>query len=378
MTAAVLDATCEQATGGGLPALRILVLARAACEDGITRAELARDLACVAVSGAVSGAASGSARVALDVELAALVRADLVSENRSRFKATECGVTALATEFGAKIATRSWLDLRDQRLTAKALGLAGASPARCKALVRPDQLRAEILGARYGFKVRGAASVVWLRSELALVALERAFGNTMKSAVSARSGFNAKTARLLACQLLANPRDVGTDSRLVAQLAAEAVGASKPDADQLRFALLRKFASGAGDAAPADAPLRSPSPRPKPAAPRGLAASRPAAASRPDLTGFASAVNAAAGGVADGWPGNRKAMVCRVWQAIAERHPGWGLSEIEFKAMLAEAHRTGHLVLATADLKNKGQLRELQASAISYKNTVWHLVRVQD
>ena len=67
-----------------------------------------------------------------------------------------------------------------------------------------------------------------------------------------------------------------------------------------------------------------------------------------------------------------------VWGAIAAKHPGWGLSEIEFKAMLAEAHRTGHIVLATADLKDKRLLRELQESAIAYKNTVFHLVRVED
>ena len=46
--------------------------------------------------------------------------------------------------------------------------------------------------------------------------------------------------------------------------------------------------------------------------------------------------------------------------------------------MLAEAHRTGHLVLATADLRDKSLLKELQDSAITYKNTVWHQLRVED
>ena len=58
--------------------------------------------------------------------------------------------------------------------------------------------------------------------------------------------------------------------------------------------------------------------------------------------------------------------------------PHWGLSEIEFKCMLAEAHRSGHVVLASADLKNKENIKELESSAISYKNTVWHFVRVED
>jgi hypothetical protein len=105
---------------------------------------------------------------------------------------------------------------------------------------------------------------------------------------------------------------------------------------------------------------------------------QPAAASRPDLPGFAREVQGAARTRAEGWPGNRKAFICHVWQSIAGKHPGWGLSEIEFKAMLAEAHRTGHLMLASADLKGKHQMKEFQASAIAYKNMVWHFVRVED
>ena len=362
MAVAMLDHASEQASGGALPALRILVLARTACEDGITRAELARDLAFTNSTG------SASARPALDAELAALVRADLVAENRSRFRATESGGAALTSVLGAKLSTKSWADLRDQRLVALALGLERDSAARIKALARPDQLRAEVLGARFGFRLRGAATAPRLRSELALAALECAFGNTVKSAAAARSGLSTKTARLLAGQLLAKPRDVGTDSRLVALLAAETVGTSKTDADALRLAILRRWAATSGEA-PAAAPVASPAP---------VGAHRPPAASRPDLAGFAAAVNTAARAVAEGWPGNFKALVSRVWQTIAAEHPGWGLSAIEFKAMLAEAHRTGHLVLATADLKDKRQLRELQDSAITYKNTVWHLVRVQD
>ena len=46
--------------------------------------------------------------------------------------------------------------------------------------------------------------------------------------------------------------------------------------------------------------------------------------------------------------------------------------------MLTEAHRTGLLTLVTADLKNPRTLKELQESAISYKNTIWHFIRVED
>ena len=45
--------------------------------------------------------------------------------------------------------------------------------------------------------------------------------------------------------------------------------------------------------------------------------------------------------------------------------------------MLVEAHRLGLIALVNADLKNKRQLETVEASAISYKNTVWHYVRVE-
>ena len=99
---------------------------------------------------------------------------------------------------------------------------------------------------------------------------------------------------------------------------------------------------------------------------------------RPDLGQFADAVRRAAAGRAEGWPGNRKAYISHVWAAIRSNEPRWGLSEIEFKCMLAEAHRLGAVVLANADLKNKSNMAELESSAVPYKNTVWHFVRVEE
>lgn len=37
----------------------------------------------------------------------------------------------------------------------------------------------------------------------------------------------------------------------------------------------------------------------------------------------------------------------------------------------------GLVVLANADLKDKRHMAEIQASAIPYKNTVWHYIRVE-
>src|SRR5690606_14122485 len=130
---------------------------------------------------------------------------------------------------------------RDVRLIARALGMEGEALARLKRLAKPDGLRAAILQRAFGLKIRGAASAARLRQALAVVALERAFGNTLKGSVGTRTGLSAKAGRLLAGQLSRKPRDFGTDSRLVAALAAEQVGAFQTDADALRTAILRNF-----------------------------------------------------------------------------------------------------------------------------------------
>jgi len=265
------------------------------------------------------------------------------------------------------------------------LGLDGETVSRLKRLAKPDGLRAAILQRAYGLKIRGVPSPARLRQALAVVALERAFGNTLKGSIGQRTGLSAKAGRLLAGQLSHRPRDFGTDSRLIAALAAEQVGAFQTDADALRTAILRNFVSQSLSPSEAVQGLS-----PKPANDKGTAPvvhvattapgprPRPAAANRPDLNGFAEVVRKAASARAEGWPGNRKAYISHVWRDFQAADPEWGLTEIEFKAMLAEAHRTGHIVLANADLKDKRSLKDLQESAVPYKNTVWHFIRVDN
>src|SRR5581483_8894673 len=108
-------------------------------------------------------------------------------------------------------------------------------------------------------------------------------------------------------------------------------------------------------------------PPPQPAAP---------APARPDLAGFAQEVRRHAASRAQGWPGNRKAYISHVWHLMREARPQWGLSEIEFKCMLAEAHRAGSLALANADLKDNNSIKDLQESAVVYRNAVFHFIRV--
>jgi hypothetical protein len=361
-----------------------LLLARVAV-GGATRAEIQRDL-----SPLLDGGSLGSDdKIAVEQGLTSLaVRKLLLSEGRGRWRLTEVGRTEALKRLGVTgNLPADWGHVRNVRLVAVALGLGPISAQRARALNRPDGLRAAVLQQAFDLPRKAIASPARLRSQLAVVALQRAFGNTMKSGLGAGDGLSPKAGRLLAGQLARQPRDFGTDSRLVSALAAEVVGATRPDIDGLRLAILRRWI--AKELGPADAPAVLPveasdtsaaaASRRVPAATQSKpAVSKPAAASRPDLVGFAAAVQAAARARAHGWPGSYKAYVSHVWEALSSAHPEWGISEVEFKGMLAEAHRTGHVRLANADLKDRAHLAEIQRSAIVYKNTVWHLVRVED
>lgn len=352
-----------------------------------TRADLQRDLANL-VAPKITGTAF---RRAAELAISALIEKAAISETRSRLTATDGGRTVaskLLGQTGGYPAT--WSGVRDVLLL-NALGLKQPSPAILKALSRPESLAALMLQRHYGLGVSKVLSPTTLRSELAVIALERAFGNKIKTGLGKGSGLPGKAGRILAGQLFKQPRDVATDGKLAVLLAAEIFAATDGSLDALSTALLRRL-TGAPTTESAIQSLDKRLPRPSPAAdndasPLTVADTstqrpiRPPARSepiRPDMPEFASAVVSAARPVSEGWPGNRKAFISLVWNAIRDTRPEWELSEVAFKSMLAEAHRTGHVVLAGADLKDKCDLKELEDSKILYKNTVWHFVRVED
>lgn len=373
-----------------LTALAGLILLRFALPGGATRAELARDLRAVTLP----DLAPAAWRRATDSEIAELARLGFVEESRTRFKATQSGADHAAGGLGIAITPKTtWGELRDGPLTARALGLDSADKGIAKALANPDNLRGFIVQRAFGLGDAKVISLAKLRAALAVRALERAFGNQIKSGLGSGGGLAAKPSRLLAGQLLKTPRDYTSDGRLIAALAAEHLGAANSEAETLRANLLRRafLERVEADKAPRPVPpastVRPAAANTQPASPpakavvandRGAANERPLPSARPDLPGFIKHVQAAAARRAEGWPGNRKAFISHVWQEIKSNHHAWALSEIEFKGMLAEAHRTGGLVLANADLKDKKHIQEFENSAIQYKNTVWHFVRVEE
>ncbi|MGQ0673018.1 MAG: hypothetical protein ACT4N2_09100 [Hyphomicrobium sp.] len=354
-----------------------LLLVRIAVEGGASRAELARDLAPLFTH---ELSPADWKRLA-DTETGKLVAAGLAGEARGRLSATEAGAAAVSRSLAQPAGVRSWSEQRDTWLIAKALGLEGEPQAKLRALLRQDSLRGLIVQKAFGLPLKKNQPVAKLRAQLAMIALERAFGNKIKAGLGQRDALPAKAGRLLAGQLSRTPRDFGTDARLVAELAAEHVGAKDSDTDSLRAGLLKALGTRTLRAAVAagrpSTAMAAPTGIPT-AANDALPKAAPSAPARPGLAEFSARVKRAAGQRAEGWPGNRKAFISKVWAAIRESEPQWGLSEIEFKCMLAEAHRAGHVVLANADLKDKKSLADIESSSVLYKNTVWHFVRVEE
>lgn len=394
-------AAAQHAAAGSDQPLIDLILVRLAARGGATRAETIRDLSFF-VQHRLS---PGEWRRAAEAALGALTARDLAEERRGRFTASAKGLKRASDYLLLRptVTLGPWPEVRDCQLIARALGLEGESTPKLKALGTPEGLRALVVQQAFGLPRRLKTTPARLRGELALVALERAFGNKIKSGLGTGTALSPKAGRALAAQLSRRPREFNSDSRLIAALAAEHVDAAQPTLDVLRAAIMKRFVSealdaggaGSGGTAGATVPPAQPLPAttrppvaarapslargaPLPAANDAAPSNDPPPVVRPDLDEFAEEVQRRAAPVAEGWPGNRKAFISLVWPTIRSGRPEWGLSDIEFKCMLVEAHRAGRLSLASADLKNKNNLKDIQDSAISYMNTVWHFVRVED
>jgi hypothetical protein len=349
--------------------LRQLALVRIAAGDGdATRSALAQDLAHILPHR--SPVAHWRALIEREVE--ALLGAGLAGDADGRLQLTTAGTDVVRRFLGLRgVLPRTWSELAHVRLLAKALGLERLAAKDLKALERADGLRAAIVQTAYKVKVKGIATPSRLRSALAAVALQRAFGNQISATLAGRTALPARAGRLLAAQLSRSPRDFGTDTRLIGALAAEHLGAKSADIEGLRRAVLSRYFAGAVVAGeevsrPPQQREAVSSPEPAPLAVIG---------GRPDLPGFVLEVRRHAAAHAHGWVGNRKAYISHVWRALAHARSDWGLSEIEFKCMLLEAHRAGQLALANADLKDHKSMKDVQDSAVVYKNAVFHFVR---
>lgn len=377
MTVAIKQPEIRRAEGEAGLSIADLVLLRVAA-GGATRADLQRDLAAL-VAPRVSGT---QFRRAAELAIGSHVGRNLVTEARGRLSVTAAGtVAAAALIVPGRLASGAWTEVRDA-LVLKGIGI-GPTTSTSKALQRVESLSALVLQRHFGLSTTRVLSPTDLRAALAIVALERAFGNKIKTGLNKGAGLPAKAGRLLAAQLCKSPREFSSDGKLVLTLAGDVASTQDVSLEGLKLALLRRLTNVTEtEAGGAAAPRRASAQPIKPdndATPLPDSAPPPVPiAVPPDMREFCRAVLAAARPISEGWPGNRKAFISLVWRAIRHGRPDWGLSEIAFKGMLAEAHRCGHIELVGADLKEGRDPKMLEDSRILYKNTIWHFVRVED
>ena len=232
---------------GAVAAARLsgIVLVRlAAAPDGRDQADLARDLLPI-ISHKLS---PDDWRKVLSGILASLAAGGYVSTSGNTSRATGSGKTAAVEFLGLRKsgALSAWPDVRDGRADRPcAWPGEGArqppqGPRQAGRTAVPHRARQSMR-----LKLRGPVSASRLRSALAVIALERAFGNQIKHSLGEKPGLSPKSGRLLAGQLASKPRDFGTDGRLIAALAADAVEAPRSDIGTLRLGVLQRFITNA-------------------------------------------------------------------------------------------------------------------------------------
>ena len=362
-----------------LGTLRDVLLVRIACAGpaGMTRAGLRGDLAPLVAH----RLEPSDWRRSLDELLFILLTEGLVVTHRMRLTITEAGMAAATGFLGAPIPARAdWSDVRDVMLVGRALGVEIGHSARRKKLESANGLRGAILERSFGLPPKATATVPALRDTLARkVEPKAAKAGPAAREATAKMSVQTRTtrARRAVERLLKRPREFASDSALLAELAAEQVGAQQTSVPSLRRAILRKLIGRSTVTGVAEA-RKDASPPAKPPARQSApvdATSRPPA---PDAYAFHAAVVGAARSCAEGWPGNRRAYVAKVWQAFVTAHPSWHLPVEDFKAWLVEAHKAGSLTLAYADLRSKDTIDLVQASAVRDRNNEWHFIRVDD
>ncbi|MEO0617887.1 MAG: hypothetical protein AAFZ01_01255 [Pseudomonadota bacterium] len=276
----------------------------------------------------------------------------------------------------------------ERLLVARALGLpASAGATRLKRLDTAGGLRAAVVRRGWALRIPESATSSQIRNALAARALGSAFGKALERQIGTSNRLSAKAGRAIAAQLLETRRHVSGDARLMTALAAQHLEIANADLKGMRQALIRRhFSGGKGPLSRiATQAVDAPTACHKVQSTDDQATLDPAAnttaspaATAPSRSALLRAVRRAAKKNATGWSGNRKAYISHVWRAVCDSHPEWGLDAATFKDWLTNAHRDGALALVNADLRDKNNMRDVQASAISHRNTQWHCIQVPD
>ncbi len=299
-------------------------------------------------------------RRTLDDAMMALAAKDHVALHHQHFHATSKGHRWRDERFGWRVpAGANWPELRDVHLLGHALKIGRDRRAK-DVLATGEGLRRLILERRLGVKLRGKESLAGIRDVLARLALRQ--GSVSGDLAISGHLLTAPERLAQAATLIKGRAKPDNDHRLIARIAAEQVGSPNTSPAALRMQLLRTYMAGGR-------PLVD-----------VRAKATVARAPQPvfELGEFLTEVRNFARECAQGWSGNRRALISRVFPRLVDAHPEWGLDVGRFKTLLAEAHKAGRLNLVHADLRDKKLLDDLAASAVAYHNMTMHFIRVED
>ena len=352
-----------------------LLLARISCSGGATRAR-ARERSRTVYSTSCPRPTGAHRRA----EMQRLVASRPRAREPQPSAPTEEGAAAVARFLGQKEAhARAWPELRDVGSSPRGCGLEKASRlARRRSRVR----RAARAHCAEGLRACARQTQSPVRScgpRSRVVALERAFGNTVKADLQQGSSLSAQGRARARRPAPAQPARV-QHRRQARRRARRRAG--------------RRRAPRAGDAAPRascagsrpkrapHAGHRNPSSRAKMAArvARPAQASRPVALpcrSAPDLAQFSARRVKRGRTRAEGWPGSRKAFISQVWEAIRTAS---GVGSLRDRVQVHAGRGAPRGPACPRQRRSQGQAEHQgsRGSAVLYKNTVWHFVRVED
>lgn len=179
----------------------------------------------------------------------------------------------------------------------------------------------------------------------------------------------------------------GSPSKVLKQLAAQAVRAANADSDALRDALVRQWLTGAAfasaDATHVDEPAAKP-PTPPVIAPTVTTATTPTVTTPPDptppvatpLNGAAliPAARDAAQRAVDGVFGDRKVFISAVYETLHAQPAFAHLALDDFKRALVVALREGHIQLSRADYVSAMDPKLVAASETRADGATFHFI----
>ncbi|EDX83830.1 hypothetical protein S7335_1527 [Synechococcus sp. PCC 7335] len=292
---------------------------------------------------------------------------------KARYQTTDKGTQHILSLLGLKtLPTRlQWTTLKSTYWIAYALSLPALSSETRKQLADADGLRAAILQSEYDLPVEAFSTLVQTRNALLWQQLcDPSVSQSLQDQLHQlnQQPFNqGNIMGALLNNLLQTPNSLKWDKALK-QLVAKAISARRTDPNELRLAVLRQALS--------DTVAESVS---------GLevldqSISKPSTDhqefSNLELEDFSNTVLMAAKDTDEGWFGDNKVFISRVWETLNSQQPDWNLTLEAFKQKLLEASRKEWIQLSRADLGYLLNAKDLAASEIIYLQSQFHFIRI--